>query len=169
MLSCHTHKWSCFVVWSFYQYQSCGLTIYCSLYPHSLFPLRSFSIAVFLRIHHREPFSAPLTMPSWASDMIVVLVASEYLLSVCGSETGRWGIFPSGHSLGHVTVFLLNPWASIGTHSVVYLSSQACLYPSWLGNCDDPIGSSPVLPQSLRTTPYVFSPNRCNGAAHVGF
>ena len=28
------------------QFWSCGLTIYCSLYPHRLFPLRLFSIAV---------------------------------------------------------------------------------------------------------------------------
>ena len=34
LLSCHAHKWSWFLLWSFYQCQSCGLTIYCSLYPH---------------------------------------------------------------------------------------------------------------------------------------
>ena len=50
LLSCHTHKWSSFFVWFYYQYFSCGLTIYCSLYPHRLFPLRLFSIAVFLQI-----------------------------------------------------------------------------------------------------------------------
>ena len=50
LLSCHTHKWSSFFVWFYYQNFSCGLTIYCSLYPHRLFPLRLFSIAVFLQI-----------------------------------------------------------------------------------------------------------------------
>ena len=54
LFSCHTHKWSSPLVWSYYQYCSCGLTIYCSLYPHRLFPLRSFSIAVFLRIHLKD-------------------------------------------------------------------------------------------------------------------
>ena len=56
LFSCHTHKWFSFLVWSYYQYHSCGLTIYCSLYPHRLFPLRSFSIAVFLQIDHISHF-----------------------------------------------------------------------------------------------------------------
>ena len=43
LLSCHTHKCFSFLVWSFYKYHSFGLTIYCSLYSHSLFPLWSFS------------------------------------------------------------------------------------------------------------------------------
>ena len=107
--------------------------------------------------HHHGLFSVSLTTPSWASDMIVVVTASEYLWSVCGSGTDRWGGFPSGHSLGRVAVFLLNSWASVGTHSVLYLSSRVCLRPSWVGKCDDSIGSSRSM---VKSAPCHFRPKK---------
>ena len=76
LFGCHTHKWSSFLVWSYYQYCSCGLAIYCRLYPHRLFPLRSFSIAVFLRIHRSKSWlltcssNITLSLPSYTNSVL---------------------------------------------------------------------------------------------------
>ena len=49
LLSCHTHKWSSFLLWSYYQFWSCGLTV--------VFILIDFFYCVFfLFFKHNYPF-----------------------------------------------------------------------------------------------------------------
>ena len=133
LFSCHTHKWSSFLVQTYYQYHSCGLTIYCRLYPHRLFPLRSFSIAVFFQIDLRYCFTiVKILMKKCFSDLNILgffflqhflsQISNKSPISKFSFQEGRFGT-----KVQHSLVSLVFVFGLIGPVSV-YL---ACFF--WKG------------------------------------